>query len=215
MENYTVYKHTSPSGKVYIGITKRKPAKRFDGGRGYKHCPHFSAAIAKYGWDAFEHVILHTGLTKEEAEQREIELIAKYQATDRRYGYNADRGGSAPGRMSEETRQKMAAHMMGDLNPTRRYGHPMQGKKHTEESRQKMSESAKARTGRVVTAETRQKLRQSEKTTPVRDVETGVVYAGIHEAAEATGLTATKICAVCKGRRNTTGGKRWEYVKED
>lgn len=27
MENYTVYKHTFPNGKVYIGITKRAPEK--------------------------------------------------------------------------------------------------------------------------------------------------------------------------------------------
>lgn len=26
---YSVYKHTSPSGKVYIGITKQKPVKRW------------------------------------------------------------------------------------------------------------------------------------------------------------------------------------------
>ena len=25
MNNYCVYKHTSPSGKVYVGITKLKP----------------------------------------------------------------------------------------------------------------------------------------------------------------------------------------------
>ena len=27
--NYIVYKHTSPSNKVYIGITKQKPYKRW------------------------------------------------------------------------------------------------------------------------------------------------------------------------------------------
>lgn len=26
--NYTVYRHISPSGKVYVGITKRKPVER-------------------------------------------------------------------------------------------------------------------------------------------------------------------------------------------
>lgn len=26
--NYVVYRHTSPSGKVYIGITSKKPEKR-------------------------------------------------------------------------------------------------------------------------------------------------------------------------------------------
>lgn len=31
----TVYKHTSPSGKVYIGITGREPKLRWDNGNGY------------------------------------------------------------------------------------------------------------------------------------------------------------------------------------
>lgn len=36
MKSYTVYKHTSPSGKVYIGITCRKPEYRWNHGKGYK-----------------------------------------------------------------------------------------------------------------------------------------------------------------------------------
>lgn len=31
MNNYCVYKHTSPSGKVYVGITKLKPKYRWLG----------------------------------------------------------------------------------------------------------------------------------------------------------------------------------------
>lgn len=214
MNTYTVYKHTGPSGKVYIGITRRRPEKRYDGGRGYAHCPHFSAAIKKYGWSAFSHEILETGLTKEEAERREVELIAEYRSTDRRYGYNTDKGGSAPGRVSEETKAKLRTHMVGDKNPTKRFGHPMQGKKHTEESKRRMSASASARVGRIVTAETRAKLREAQQKRAVIDLETGNVYKGIHEAAEATGLQPTKICAVCKGKRKTTGGKRWAYLNK-
>ena len=33
---YTVYKHISPSGKVYIGITKRKPEYRWNKGKSYR-----------------------------------------------------------------------------------------------------------------------------------------------------------------------------------
>ena len=36
MNNYCVYKHTSPSGKVYVGITKLKPKYRWNNGKGYK-----------------------------------------------------------------------------------------------------------------------------------------------------------------------------------
>ena len=33
---YTVYKHTSPSGKVYIGITGKKVEERWEYGYGYR-----------------------------------------------------------------------------------------------------------------------------------------------------------------------------------
>lgn len=32
---YSVYKHTCPNNKVYIGITSRKPEKRWKNGYGY------------------------------------------------------------------------------------------------------------------------------------------------------------------------------------
>lgn len=73
--NYTVYIHTSPIGKVYIGITKMNPIRRWANGLGYKNCSHFFNAILKYGWDNIRHEILFTGLSKEEAEQKEIEFI--------------------------------------------------------------------------------------------------------------------------------------------
>ena len=44
---YTVYKHTCPNGKIYIGITSMPVEKRWDCGRGYAKNPHFSAAIKK------------------------------------------------------------------------------------------------------------------------------------------------------------------------
>ena len=43
--SWTVYMHKSPSRKVYIGITGRKPEKRWGNGNGYKHCPRMAAAI--------------------------------------------------------------------------------------------------------------------------------------------------------------------------
>lgn len=56
---YCVYKHTSPSGKCYIGITRQNPIKRWgqDGcnyviklkNGNWKH-PAFAPAILKYGW---------------------------------------------------------------------------------------------------------------------------------------------------------------------
>lgn len=90
---YCVYKHTAPNGKVYIGITSKNPCERWQNGHGYKSNIHFWNAIVKYGWDNFEHEIIFDGLTKEEACQKEIELIAEYKSNELNYGYNQSCGG--------------------------------------------------------------------------------------------------------------------------
>ena len=48
-ESYTIYRHISPSGKVYVGITSKKPIVRWNNGNGYKRCVLFKRAILKYG----------------------------------------------------------------------------------------------------------------------------------------------------------------------
>lgn len=64
-------KHTSPTNKYYVGITKQNPLKRWANGRGYCKNKHFYKAILKYGWDNFKHEIVFSGITKDEAIQRE------------------------------------------------------------------------------------------------------------------------------------------------
>lgn len=92
-KRYCVYKHTSPSGKVYIGITcKKNPKDRWNNGKAYKN-PYFNQAIAKYGWDNFKHEILAKDLSEKDAAQMEIDLIKQYRANDREYGYNLTVGG--------------------------------------------------------------------------------------------------------------------------
>ena len=105
---YCVYKHTSPNGKVYIGITKQYPLNRWHNGYGYRSNPYFFKAIIKYGWDNFKHEILFDGLTKLEAESKEIELIAKYKSNHYLYGYNLDNGGNCIGSFSEEHKRKIS-----------------------------------------------------------------------------------------------------------
>ena len=108
-KNYTVYMHISPNGKRYIGITRRIPEKRWGkNGNGYKKHEYFYNAIQKHGWDNFEHIIIENNLTKEQAENMEIELIAKYRSTEQDRGYNIDNGGNTTGTHSIETRKKMS-----------------------------------------------------------------------------------------------------------
>lgn len=112
---YKVYKLTSPSGKVYIGITMQPLEKRFMNGYGYKRCPVIYNAIKKYGWDNFKHEILFEGLTKEEAEKKEIELIAFYKSNQRVFGYNIENGGNTTGTHSEETKRKISEGNKGKI----------------------------------------------------------------------------------------------------
>lgn len=90
---YTVYKHTTPSGKVYIGTTSKKPEYRWKNGKGYMSNRRFCDAIRKYGWENIEHEVISTGLDKGQAYAMEVELIAKYDATNPAKGYNISIGG--------------------------------------------------------------------------------------------------------------------------
>ena len=90
---WTVYKHVSPSGKSYVGITSTTLEKRFLNGQGYRTSTVFAKAIKKYGWKNFKHIVLCEGLIQEEAEQVEINLISYYHLNDRRFGYNTATGG--------------------------------------------------------------------------------------------------------------------------
>lgn len=111
--NYCVYCHTNKqNSKKYIGITGQKPERRWRNGNGYKDSPRFWNAISLYGWDAFTHEIWYTGLTKEEAENLEIQLIAKYETQNPMKGYNIAAGGNVVTgmrwKLSEETKKKMS-----------------------------------------------------------------------------------------------------------
>lgn len=149
-KDYSVYSHTSPSGKVYIGITKQRPTARWSNGKGYKENRHFTNAIIKYGWDNFTHRVLYTGLTKEEAEETEIRLIAKGKCTDTRFGYNRDLGGKLH---SEETAQKLSEARKGE----NAYWY---GKKHDDAYKKMMSDACKGMAGHPMTPHHKELLRQ-------------------------------------------------------
>ncbi len=106
--NNCVYKHTSPSGKVYIGITCTTPSARWRNGSGYSSQPAIANAIKKYGWDNFSHEILAENLTREEATEKEQEYILLFKSNDPKYGYNCTSGGDAKFIVSETTKKKLS-----------------------------------------------------------------------------------------------------------
>lgn len=161
-KEYSVYIHIFPNGKVYIGITGRDVEERWRCGEGYKGCFVYNA-IKKYGWNNIKHVILFDGISKEEAENKEIELIELYDATNREKGYNIENGGNSIGKHSEKTKEKISNARKGIkfteehiLNLSKSH----MGKRHLTETKEKMS---KSRMGHYVSDETRKKLSESMK----------------------------------------------------
>lgn len=172
--NYCVYIHTSPSGKRYVGQTGTKPEKRWGkNGSGYlqKHNkngeytqPAFARAIVKYGWDNFEHEIIASNLTKEEADNFEKMLIKKLNTTNPKYGYNCTIGGdgcspteevrkkisdSHKGMVvSEETKKKIGESLKGENNYL--YGNHL-----SEETKKKISEAHK---GKILSEEQKKRI---------------------------------------------------------
>ena len=91
-DSYCVYQHTSPDGKVYIGVTRQDPQARWCGGFGYASNLYFLTDIMTYGWLNFQHEVLADGLQEEQAFEMEAELIAQHNSTNPLFGYNLNAG---------------------------------------------------------------------------------------------------------------------------
>lgn len=219
--NYTVYKHTTPSGKVYVGITGKDPKDRWHGGNGYWHNEHFRKAIKKYGWNNIEHAIIHTGLTLEEAEEKERYYISVYKSNETKHGYNGTSGGESGWVPSEEAKKKMSdshkgkrynigvpfteerkKHLRENHYDCRGANNPQWGKKWTKE------EIAKRQANRVYAiggdAPTARPILQKDK-----DGNIIKRWGSISEAAKEYCRTSIKDCL--KGKYKHHKGFVWEY----
>jgi group I intron endonuclease len=153
VDNYLIYKHTSPSGKSYIGQTNDYDR------RCWQHqistdCRALSSAIKKYEWDNFQHEILMEGLSLEEANRWEPALILEHN-TLAPNGYNLMTGGLNSSH-SEETRAKIGNGQRGKVvsdETKAKMSATKLGHVHSDESKAKMS-AAK----RNISDETRAKI---------------------------------------------------------
>ena len=90
---YSVYMHTNKSNnKKYVGMTSLKPERRWGNGSGYDGQESFRKDIQEYGWDGFIHEVLYTDLSKDEAHEKEVELIVKHKTYIPELGYNKNLG---------------------------------------------------------------------------------------------------------------------------
>lgn len=203
---YRVYKHTFPNNKIYIGITSINPLKRWKNGEGYRTQLVYRA-IKKYGWDNIQHEIICEGLSKKEAEQKEIELIAEYKSTNLEFGYNISLGGSIV-EITNEIRQKMSkAHLGVPLSESHKEG------------------LKRGRAKRLVQPNTGKHLSENWKDAVAKSVSKSVnqfdingnfiaSYFGQKEASKITGISCSNIMRCCKGERKTAGGYIWRYADD-
>ena len=149
--DFIVYEHKNKiNGMRYIGITSCSPDKRWGkNGSHYKKNTHFWNAIQKYGWDGFEHNILYSGLSMQDACIKEKEIIEKYQTYNPSFGYNNTKGGEEVIEFSDQSKQRMS-----DSKKNRVI---------TKEWREHLSESGKGRVpwnkGKHLSDEHKEKLR--------------------------------------------------------
>lgn len=155
-KTFIVYAHINKvNGKKYIGITCQTESQRFRNGKGYKSSKHFYSAIQKYGWNAFEHIVLYRELSEEDAKAKEIELIEKYDTRNSDKGYNMTPGGEG---YSGEDNPMFGKHLSNKAK--RLLSEKLTGRYVSEETKQKQSASLK---GRTFSDETKAKMRESAK----------------------------------------------------
>ncbi len=222
-KGYSVYKHVSPNGKIYIGITEGVVEKRWKAGRGYQYNTHFYNAIQKYGWDNFEHEILFTNLTAEEAAKKEIELIEFYHSDDRSKGYNISPGGNLISESSKDLiRQSRAENKLNDKQSKRAKEYwddpewrestikSMRGKKRTEEQKEHykvgrakqppMSEESRRKIREKLSTKKGENSIRKKTVLQIEPVTMKVVkkYPTAREAAAAVGASINSIATTCR-----------------
>ncbi len=236
MKKYVVYCHTAPSGKKYVGCTSTELEKRFRQGRGYSNNTRFWADICTYGWDNFEHEVLYSDLTENEALEIECQLINEWNLLDPEFGYNlrdleagfsdasrqamsdARRGNNnCHGRvLSEETKKKISDSLV-DYYST--HDNPFKGRHHTQETIEKLRK-------RTISEETRRKLRDSHvslfgKNNPsarpilqfTKDGEFVKSYEYASLAANELGADLSSIIKCCRGKIKSFHGFVWKYAE--
>lgn len=184
---WCVYMHISPSNKKYVGITSQDVKDRWKQGSSYKGCIAFQNAINTYKWDNFEHKVLYSGLTEQEAKDIEIKLIEEMDLRNPSKGYNISPGGDAffkGGHHTDEAKKKISEHNSGKGNPMYGKPRPIGGGK------------------------------PSKKVINLRTLN---VYESQHEAERCVGATLGALTDVISGRRISMFGDYWmdydEYLE--
>ena len=241
---WSVYRHTDPNGKVYIGVTKDIKHRWRGKGNGYKGGTGIWNAIQTYGWDGLLHEIIASNLTQDEAWDMETELIDSYNATDPDHGYNLTFGGQH-NILSQISRERLSKSLMGHPISDRvrqifdeRRGTPiicldtMETFKDAQDASNKLglcrTSILKAANGKQATCggyrfttlddykndKIKQFIPSPHNYNKVRCVTTGEEFDNVSDASRKTGLSRRAISYACNGVHETCGKMKWEFISE-
>jgi len=214
-----IYKITNKiNNKIYIGQTVKSLKLRWKQHcNGNRHSLALSNAIKKYGIDGFNIEIVDFAENLEELNKKEEEYINKFNSLAPN-GYNLMTGGIRP-KFSEESKKRMG-----------RKGsrHPLYGKKHSEESKKKISESHK---GKKLTKDHKLNISNSrvgkpnhnreifKKRNDLKKIsiicnENGIIYDSISSAANSLNTSTSNICNNLQGKYKQIKGFTFSLYKE-
>lgn len=231
--DWCVYIHTNrENGKKYVGVTCRDPKTRWSNGNGYRRpakqgleTSHFYKAIQKYGWESFDHEIIQTGMTKDEAAELEMKLIAEYDTQNPEKGYNITAGGdgSTGAAHTEETKKKLSRMMKERIANTGNVN--FKGQHHSDATKAILRERMLGKydgdknpfAGKHHSKETRKRLSE-QHSIPVNQYslkgEFIRQYASATEAALDVGTTPTSIVYAASGKTRFSAGFIWRRASE-
>jgi group I intron endonuclease len=232
-----IYKITSPSGKIYIGQTtnfiKRKNYYK-NGAKPYQ--VRIYNSLEKHGYDAhtieFIEECLVENLNERERHWQEFYNVIGENGLNCRLTATNDKSGF----LSESSKHKLSIakkKVVIDGEWREKFAYDWSGKNHSEQTKRKMSESAK---GKKKTSEHISKLPQNQKgykpkprseefrlnqklfngkSRAVSQYDKNDIlinqFISVAEAKRQTGIKT--INSVVLGKTNTAGGFKWKYTK--
>lgn len=210
VSGYSLYRHTFPNGKMYIGVTKKVPVyRRWQNGYGYSQQPKMARAIAKYGWDNVRHDILLTNLTEREAKFWEQFYIRQFDTVN--HGYNITLGGDGLTgmKLSEETKRKI-----GEANRQKKYpGNAAALKKYiSQHGAWNKGKSLAGEHLRKITEERRQRCNKPIFACNPQTHKVVLTFPSCTVAAKSCGVSKNVISRCAHGGRKTSCGYEWRYA---
>ena len=225
VHEYLIYKATSPSGKVYVGLTSKTLSERRQqhiaaaaSTRTQQKARYFYNALQKYGSDFVWEVVEEGLVGREKANERERFHISVLRADEAPFGYNGTSGGDAGTCANEQARQRMSdaarargvtPQQMGNLQ-LGRLGEAQRkrslkssrfcNKTHSAESRSRMAESQRHVEH---TQEWVQKIKEANRHPILRS--DGRIFSSARDAARQMGLSDDAVAKAIRQNRPCAG----------